>query len=531
MKELKIRRALISVSDKNGVIDLARALHRSGVELVATGNTATVLKEADLPVTPIEKISGSPEAFQGRMKTLSFPVCSGILYRRGDASDEADLKKLNIGPIDCVVVNFYPFEKTLAEMKKKGAFSRKDLIEKIDIGGPTLVRSAAKNSPDVLVLTDPSQYLEVIAELSAKGSVSHAICEDAAAHAWNRIANYDQAIMQELGESRRVGLKYGENPHQKGWLELSASSPIDWSHLAAGTELSYNNILDLSAAYRLVSELKSTYPNSSSVVIVKHNNPCGVAVVPRGTRKTAEEDQRLALEKAWEGDPVSAFGGVLVFTDPLGAQAADWLSDKFVEVLAAPGLLAGDSSLAMLLKKRKNLRAVTLTRFEVSADLLEVSVVGGKLIQEPDITLDDEILSATDTVWPEDKKALARFGVLVGRSLKSNAVVIVGMNAKDSEVFQLVGAGQGQPNRVEALKWLTIPRATRVLETTGGRIENCVFVSDAFFPFRDTVDEAAKVGIRWIVQPGGSIRDPESIQACKEQGVAMAFTGRRHFRH
>jgi phosphoribosylaminoimidazolecarboxamide formyltransferase/IMP cyclohydrolase len=529
--ELKIRRALFTVSDKAGIVDLARALHKTGTEIVATGKTATVLQEAGIPIVPIEKITGTPEAFQGRMKTLSFQVCSGLLYRRDDAKDEADLKKLGIQPIDCAVVNFYPFEKTLADMKASGKHSKKDLIEQVDIGGPTLVRAAAKNAPDVLILTDPVQYADVIGELDAKGTVSHELAHEAASHAWTKIHEYDRAIFEELGEAARVGLKYGENPHQKGWLEVCPNSPLDWRNLAAGTELSYNNILDLSAVYRLLSELRASYPDASSCVIVKHNNPCGVAVVPRGTAGTREQDQKLALLKAWEGDPVSAFGGVLAFTDPLAASTAEWLSERFVEVVAAPGLIAGDPTLDLLLKKRKNLRAVTIRSFEISEAPLRTTVVGGTLAQDPDQTLDDEIRPVTEKTWPEEKRALGRFGILVCRALKSNAVILVRTCVDRPEVFQLVGAGQGQPNRVEALKWLAIPRARNVLQATGGVIGDCIFVSDAFFPFRDTVDESAQAGIRWIIQPGGSIKDQESIAASNQHGVAMAFTGRRHFRH
>src|SRR5579885_1141129 len=363
-----IRRALFTVSDKEGIVPLARALHSHGAEIVATGRTAQVLKDAEIPVVPIENVSGSPEAFQGRMKTLSFPVCSGILYRRGDKQDEADLAKLSIKPIDCVVVNFYPFEEAAA----REGITQQELIEQIDIGGPTLVRAAAKNAPDVLVLTHSKQYERVISEL-ATGGLSAETARACAAEAWTRILAYDDAIARRLGA--REELRYGENPHQKGFIEIQADPPIGWPRTEAEkltpAELSYNNILDLSGAYALASDLKELEPGSTSVVIVKHNNPCGVACVPRGAGA-----QKTALLRAWEGDPVSAFGGVLVFTDPLEAETASWLAERFVELVAAPGLTK--AGLATLLAKRKNLKAVPIHRFGGQPRETSVDVPGGK---------------------------------------------------------------------------------------------------------------------------------------------------------
>jgi phosphoribosylaminoimidazolecarboxamide formyltransferase/IMP cyclohydrolase len=531
---LKIRRALITVSDKTGAVELARTLAKSGTELVATGRTAVILKEAGLDITPIEKVSKSPEAFQGRMKTLSFPVCSGILYRRGDASDEADLAKLDIVPIDCVVVNFYPFEQAAA----KEGISRKELIEEIDIGGPTLVRAAAKNAPDVLVLTSPAQYSEVIAELSSSGTVSHPTALRCASEAWIRIEQYDSAIAGKLGARSSCSLRYGENPHQKASLEFDPNGPIAWpsgpEDQLTPTELSYNNILDLSAAYSLASDLKGLQDfgagDSTGVVIVKHNNPCGVAWVPFGEKGLAEA-QLQALMHAWEGDLVSAFGGVLVFTDEIQDSAATWLSERFVELVAAPGLAREGRALGTLLPRRKNLKAVAIRRFgEVPAQTV-VSVPGGRLVQTSDTGLNEEFKSVTRIAWPQDKEHLSKFGIAVCRALKSNAIALVREIPGKAGVLQLVGAGQGQPNRIEALKALAVPRAQSVLEATGGAISDCVMVSDAFFPFRDTVDTAHESGIRFIIQPGGSIKDGESIKACDEHGIAMVFTGIRHFRH
>lgn len=520
---LKIRRALLTVSDKKGVADLGKALVAAGAELVATGRTATVLKEAGLSVTPIEKVSGSPEAFQGRMKTLSFPVCSGILYRRGDAADERDLEKLSIPAIDCVVVNFYPFEAAAA----REGITQKELIEEVDIGGPTLVRAAAKNAPDVLVLTDPAQYGKVIEELGGGSGVSHLTVETCARAAWEKILAYDSAIAAELGEHRRRALRYGENPHQKASLEYDPAGPVAWDENLTPAELSYNNILDFSACYGLVSDLAQIAPGSTGVVIVKHNNPCGVAMVPRNV----EGAQKLALIRAWDGDPVSAFGGVVVFTHPLEEETAAWLAERFVELVAAPELKKDSPSLQKLLSKRKNLKAVSVRRFgEVPARTV-VAVPGGKLHQTSDAGLDENLQSVTRVAWPHDFEQLSRFGIAICRSLKSNALAIVRDLPGVAGGMQLVGTGQGQPNRVEALERLAIPRAQAVLRASEGRLADCILVSDAFFPFRDTVDVAHSAGIRFIIQPGGSIKDSDSITACDEHDIAMVFTGVRHFRH
>ncbi len=525
---LKIRRALLTVSDKAGLVELGHALVASGTELVATGKTAQVLEAAGLKVVPIERISGSPEAFQGRMKTLSFPVCSGILYRRGDADDARDLAKLSILPIDCVVVNFYPFE---AALKKEG-ITRAQLIEEIDIGGPTLVRAAAKNAPDVLVLTAPGQYPGVIAELLGAGAVAGATSLRCAAEAWQRVEAYDVAIASELGAPRggTRKLRYGENPHQSGELEFGLDSPIAWEVKLTPSEISYNNILDLSAAYGLASDIREIDPEATGVVIIKHNNPCGVAMIPRSFPRA----QLTALERAWEGDPVSAFGGVLAFTDPIEPETARWLSEKFVELIGAPGLEPGSPVLTTMLARRKNLKALAIRRFGEVSRTTAVNVPGGVLKQGADLGLDLEFRSVTRQPWPDSLRELAQFGVAVSRTLKSNALALVrrlGTGMAGEGGFQLVGTGQGQPNRVEALEKLAIPRARAVLKESGGEMGDCILVSDAFFPFRDTVDLAAAAGIRAIVQPGGSIKDAESVQACDEHGVAMALTGVRHFRH
>jgi phosphoribosylaminoimidazolecarboxamide formyltransferase/IMP cyclohydrolase len=456
------------------------------------------------------------------MKTLSFPVCSGILYRRGDASDEADLARLGVEPIDCVVVNFYPFEQAAA----RAGISQKELIEEVDIGGPTLVRAAAKNSPSVLVLTDPTQYSSVISDLRSMRAVSEPVVEKCAARTWERVLEYDRAIAGRLGEgagAARRSLRYGENPHQTGHLEFDPTGPIDWSAQLTPTELSYNNILDLSAAYHLASDLVEIDAASSSVVIIKHGNPCGVAMIP----KSLPGAQLVALQKAWDGDPVSAFGGVLAFSDPLETATAAWLAERFVELVAAPGLSGGSAPLRTMLARRKNLKAVGIRRYgEVPRETV-VAVPGGKLFQTSDTGNGEALKSVTKKAWPVERERLSRFGISVCRTLKSNAIALVREIPGMPGSAQLAGAGQGQPNRIDSLKTLAVPRALAM----GAAPSECVMVSDAFFPFRDTVDAAFEAGIRQIIQPGGSMKDAESIGACDQHGITMAFTGVRHFKH
>lgn len=511
----KIRRALLSVSDKTGLVELAAALQASGTELYASGGTYKTLQEANIPCKLAEELAETPEAFQGRMKTLSFKIFSGLLARREDRKDQQDCEKLNIKLVDAVVVNFYPFHKNLDKN-----LSRPELVELIDIGGPALVRAAAKNAPDVLVLTDPSQYGEVVAQLKATGSVEKATATKMASQAWDVVANYDLSIQSVFGGESKP-LRYGENPHQKASLKVHANSPLDWNHPLTGTELSYNNIVDLSSAYFLARDLKAAFPDRTSVVIVKHNNPCGVASVP----KTTARAQMQALEKAWACDPISAFGGVLIFTEEIDSEILNYFQNRFVELIAAPNLSGG--KLKDLLTQRKNLKAVAVRHWDTEGTSMQMTVAGGVLTQTLDQQLEEPLKSVTEVPWPEKWNALAHFGIFCNKLLKSNSVCLV-QEDQDGD-YRMVGAGQGQPNRVEAMGKLAIPRAQAVLNKTD--LGDCILISDAFFPFRDSVDVAAAAGIRTIVQPGGSIKDAAVVAACNEHKIAMAFTGYRHFRH
>lgn len=511
----QIRRALLSVSDKTGLVELAAAMHATGTELYASGGTYKTLQEAKIPCRLAEELAETPEAFQGRMKTLSFKIFSGLLARRGDAKDQIDCEKLNIKLLDAVVVNFYPFHKNLDKN-----LSRAELVELIDIGGPALVRAAAKNAPDVVVLTDPSQYAEVIQQLKAKNGVEKDTATRVASQAWDLVADYDLSIQSVFGGESKT-LRYGENPHQKASLKVHPNTPLDWNNPLTGTELSYNNIVDLSSGYFLARDLKAAFPDRTSVVIVKHNNPCGVASVPKTTAKA----QMQALEKAWACDPISAFGGVLIFTDEIDAEILNYFQNRFVELISAPKLASG--SLKDLLTQRKNLKAVAVRHWDTEGTSMQMTVAGGVLTQSLDQQLEEPLKSVTETAWQSEWNRLAHFGIFCNKLLKSNSVCLVQEDAEGT--YRMVGAGQGQPNRVEAMGKLAIPRAQAVLKTD--KLSDCILISDAFFPFRDSVDVAAEAGIRAIVQPGGSIKDAAVIAACNEYKIAMAFTGYRHFRH
>jgi phosphoribosylaminoimidazolecarboxamide formyltransferase/IMP cyclohydrolase len=521
-----IRRALLSVSDKSGLIDLARGLHAFGIELISTGGTRKTLAEAGLTVRDISDVTGFPEILDGRVKTLHPKIHGGLLAIRDNPEHARTIAAQGIQPIDLVVCNLYPFEQTVA---KPGA-TREEIVENIDIGGPSMLRSAAKNYHDVAVVTAPAQYAAVLDELRThNGSLSLATRERLAAAAFARTASYDRAIAAyfagtellparlSLSFERRQTLRYGENPHQQAafYAEPGVTHPcVATAESLHGKELSYNNILDLDSAFNLVREF--TEP---AAVVIKHNNPCGAAV-----GVTLEE----AFRKAYEGDPLSAYGGVLAFNREVDEATAMQITEpkRFIECVIAPGY--SESAFTILTTRPTWKNSVRLLRTKPLADpsrddsarALDLRRVdGGLLAQARDLRGNDDLTNAkTVTKRAPSAQELAdlRFAWLVAKHVKSNAIVL----AKGGMV---VGVGAGQMSRVDSVH-LSVRKS-------GDRHVGSVLASDAFFPFRDNVDEAARAGVTAIVQPGGSLRDADSIAACDEHGLAMVFTGVRHFRH
>jgi phosphoribosylaminoimidazolecarboxamide formyltransferase/IMP cyclohydrolase len=521
---IAIRRALVSVYDKSGLPELGAALAAAQVEVISTGGTAAALREAGGTVVDVSEVTGFPECLDGRVKTLHPRLHAGVLADRSRPEHMQRIAELEVEPIDLVVVNLYPFEET----GEKSGVSRDELIEKIDIGGPTMIRAAAKNCDHVVSVCDPADYPAVIAAL-AQGGVPRALSRRLAAKVFHRTAAYDAAIaarlaVQERGEDmaalfadelpRRIpmglvrvaSLRYGENPHQRGALYRPGGLPP--AGLAAlrqhqGKALSYNNYLDMDAAYRLVH----AFPESAAVV-VKHLNPCGVGF---------DEDPARAYRRALAADPVSAFGGIVALNRPLTAAAAEAMAEIFLEVIVAPSVEPG--ALAGLAKK-KNLRVVEADPDGPALGFEIRSVAGGWLVQTPDGAAgDDDRRTITGRAPTEDeRRALERAWIMV-RHAKSNAIVI---GAADG----MLGLGCGQTNRVDAVRQAA-ERAAKVEVAPGVR----VLASDAFFPFRDGVDAAHAAGVTAVIQPGGSVRDEEVIAAANEHGMAMVFTGRRCFRH
>ncbi len=519
---LKPKRALISVTDKTGVIQLAKVLETFDIEIISTGGTAKKLEEAGIKVIPIQEITGNPEAFGGRMKSISFEVGSGLLFRRYNEDDQADMMKLSIRAIDIVVCNLYPFEEAI----KKNS-SEDELVENIDIGGPTMIRAAAKNYEAVSCLTSPNQYTDFTNELlELKGSITFSTRKKLAGEAFYLTAQYDTMISHSFNSqeikapsfSQIRPLRYGENPHQKAWLaltkNLSNHSGIANAKVLQGKELSYNNLLDADASWKCNSDVwLCLEKNGHAVTVVKHANPCGVAF---------DQDPLEALKKAWASDPVSAFGSIITFSSQISAEIAKWLEDKFIEIVIAPSF---SNEAKEIFSKKKNLRLLVCSpREEKTDEKVYRSIAGGLLIQEEDELIESKFANVTKTKFDTNMISLAHFGLALGKYLKSNAITLV---AKDEDSYVLAGAGMGQPNRLDSLKMLAAPRAKK----SGFDLKKVVLISDAFFPFRDSIEVAHEVGIKYIVQPGGSIRDEEVICACDEFNMAMLFTGHRHFRH
>ncbi|MCS7177987.1 MAG: bifunctional phosphoribosylaminoimidazolecarboxamide formyltransferase/IMP cyclohydrolase [Anaerolineae bacterium] len=516
----RLQRALLSVHDKTGLVDFARGLAQYGVELIASGGTARALREAGLDVTEVAQVTGFPEVLGGRVKTLH-PAIHAALLATDAPSHQEELRNLGIRPIDLVACNLYPFSQVAADP----GVSLEEAVENIDIGGVTLLRAAAKNFARVTVVTDPADYGVVLDELAREGMVSEATRRRLAYKAFAHTAAYDEAIRTFLGQRGFAGveerfpsrltlhltrydvLRYGENPHQQAALYHfpGVAGPLG-GQLLQGKPLSYNNILDLAAAWQAAQE----FPEPT-VVIVKHNNPCGLA---------SASSLAAAYGPALAGDPVSAFGGIIAVNRPLDGETARQLGDLFLECIAAPAFLPEARE---ILAPRTQLRLLEIPGTRVAGAPWEIrSVPGGLLVQEPDTAGEDEEEWKVVTgraPSPEEWEVL-RFAWRAVKHVKSNAIVFA---RRVDGALALVGVGAGQMSRVDAVRIAALK--------AGARAAGAVMASDAFFPFPDGVEEAARAGITAVIQPGGSVRDADVIATADRLGLAMVFTGRRHFRH
>lgn len=512
---MKVKRALVSVSDKTGLIPFVRGLVELGVEVISTGGTANHLREAGLPVTSVSEVTGFPEIMDGRVKTLHPAIHGGILADRERPSHMEAIAQLGIKPIDLVVVNLYPFEATVA---RRGV-TEAEAIENIDIGGPSMVRSAAKNFAGVGIVTDPADYDVVLAELREhEGELTRETRRRLAAKAFQHTAHYDAAIARWFGEqesdfpehlmielAKVKELRYGENPHQRAswYREITFGGPqLGQLEQLHGAQMSFNNLLDLDSARRVLDEFELP-----ACVIIKHNNPCGVAVA---------ETAASAYEKAFSCDPVSAFGGVIAVNRPVDEELAQLLSANFIEVLWAPGY--AEEALEILTRK-KDVRILTgQQNRDVCGSFDMKRIVGGMLVQDWDCEVDQrENMRVVTTRTPTEQEwGDLLFAWRVAKHVKSNAIVL----AKD---LMTVGIGAGQMSRVDAAR-LAVNRARFPLE-------GCAVASDAFFPFPDALQVCADAGATCVIHPGGSKRDDESLALAEERGMAMVITGRRHFRH
>ena len=507
---MKIQRALISVSDKTGIVEFAKGLIEQGVEILSTGGTARTLAEADVANTEVSKFTGSPEILDGRVKTLHPKIHGGLLYLRGNEDHEEQAQAHGIRAIDLVVVNLYPFEATIA----KPDVTLEKAIENIDIGGPSMIRSAAKNYRSVAVVTDPADYSEVLAEMrSENGSTGIALRERLAIKAFASTAAYDRAISGYLNREQEASatfqldlplemrLRYGENPHQQA--ELYGDFGTHFEKLQ-GKELSYNNILDISAATLLITEF-----SKPTVAILKHTNPCGVAT---------DEDLREAWDKAFATDKQAPFGGIIICNRPLTLDLAKAISEIFSEVIIAPDF---DAEARQILAKKKNLRLMRLLKAPSTTGRDIRSVIGGILVQDTDplasVALEHNVVTKRPPT--RDELEAMEFGWKIVKHVKSNAIVYV---AKD----RTLGIGAGQMSRVDSSN-IAVWKA----KAAGLSLAGSVVCSDAFFPFPDGLLAAAEAGAVAAIQPGGSVRDEEVIAAADSRNLAMVFTGRRHFRH
>lgn len=515
---MAIRRALVSVSDKTGVVEFCRELAQQGVQIISTGGTKSLLEKEQVPVIGISEVTGFPEIMDGRVKTLHPAVHSGLLAVRDNDEHTKQMNELGLEYIDLVVVNLYPFKETVA----KPNVTYEDAIENIDIGGPTMLRSAAKNHAFVTVIVDAGDYAGVLEEVRAGGDTTLATRKSLAAKVFRHTSAYDALISdyfakqldQPLPESLTLTyekvqeLRYGENPHQKAAFyrkPLSAVGNITSAEQLHGKELSYNNINDANAALAIVKEF-----DEPAVVAVKHMNPCGV-----GIGNTIDE----AYVKAYESDPTSIFGGIIAANRTIGADTAARLNDLFLEIVIAPEFTP---EALEILQRKKNIRLMRIGNLpaasERRSEWLVTSVEGGMLVQESDVhsLTDGDIKVVTSRAPTAEEMKQLLFSWKVVKHVKSNAILLASDN-------MTVGVGAGQMNRVGA--------ARIAIEQAGGKAQGAVLASDAFFPMGDTVELAALAGITAIIQPGGSIKDEESIAMANKYNIAMVVTGVRHFKH
>jgi phosphoribosylaminoimidazolecarboxamide formyltransferase/IMP cyclohydrolase len=524
---IKIRRVLISVSDKSGLLPLAQCLKKLGCEIISTGGTAKFLQDNNISVTEISKVTGNPEAFSGRMKTISFQVESAILFDR--EKDKVEAGVLGIEPIDMVVCNLYPFDKYLNQNADPGL-----LTENIDIGGQTMIRAAAKNFKFVTVLCNPIDYFDVINELEVnEGGISYETRKRLMTTTFNFTADYESAIASafdklngekslRLSFKKGKELRYGENPHQKAMIfrDRKGNNSLYDVEVLNGTELTYNNLLDVNAAIESVSGLQL-----NGCAVIKHNNPCGMA---------QGKDPGQVLKLAWGGDTVSAFGGIVAFNFPVdystvlffNLDAKEKQERKFIEIIAAPGFSVES---LQYLSKQKKLRVIRFNP-EMAKNDNEIKIVNGALLlQSKDSRLYEKLESVTKVTFDYESNAgILSFGLHAVRQVKSNAIVTV--REKDG-CYQVLGIGAGQPNRLNSIR-LALEKTIVNLRVEGkNNLDDVILFSDAFLPFEDNVELSNQYGIKKIVQPGGSIRDNQLIEKCNQLGISMIFTGIRHFKH
>ena len=512
---MKIKRALISVSDKTGIVSFAAKLHELGVEIISTGGTMKTLKEAGIPVTYVSDVTGFPEIMDGRVKTLNPYIHGGILAIRDNPEHVKAMQQHSIKGIDLVVVNLYPFRETIA----KPDVTLEDAVENIDIGGPAMIRAAAKNFAYVGVVVNPARYDAVLAELAQTGELSPQQRMALAKEAYAHTGSYDAAIARylsgELGEGvfpdslqvvyeKVQDLRYGENPHQQAafYREEGSTEGIANARQLHGKELSYNNIVDVEAAYSIAADFQQP-----AAAIIKHTNPCGTAI----GNSLAE-----AYEKAYQADPVSAYGGIVGLNRAVDAATAEKISGIFIEAVIAPDYTPEALD---ILTKKKNIRLLSVPLPSAGLTRLDMKKVsGGVLLQQMDVSdasrADMKVVTKRQPT-PEEWEEL-EFAWKVVKHVKSNAIIVTAGK-------RTLGVGAGQMNRVGSVEI--------ALKQAGAAAEGAVLASDAFFPFGDSVETAAQAGIKAIIQPGGSVRDEESIVKADEQGIAMVFTGVRHFKH